>query len=139
MFSEACCHCRCPVVPITFDILLAECPNRPTEVVAKTDEKGCGIVQIPVLGEAISFAYLSCVLSSIRTIVSLNKRSIDRVTCHRNPKQIQQQSHCAEHDRTDHLNHSPFLSLLTYRGIAQIHRHDLFGLGGGLPGPVRLG
>jgi hypothetical protein len=38
--------------------LLAECPNRSTDVVAKTDEKGCDIVQIPVLGEAISFAYL---------------------------------------------------------------------------------
>lgn len=130
MITAGGCHCRCPVTPITFDILLAKRPNRPAEIEAITDKKGCGIVLIPVFGETISFAYLSRILRSIRTIVSLHKGGIDHVTCCGKPSRFINSAIVLNTILRTTWTTFPFSLFFTYRGVAQILRHDLFGFRG---------
>ncbi len=92
MIRETCCHCRRSFLPFAGSRLLAtQCPDSPAKIIAETDEKGCGIVQFPVLGKGVGLASFSFILPSIRTIVALHEGGIDRVAYCGERKQAHQQ------------------------------------------------
>ena len=121
-------HRRSPLLPAT---ILPSDPKRtptPTEVIAVPDEVRCGVVDLDVLGEAISLAMLPGVLVPIRPVVPLDERRVDGGAGPRSLQVGPQQEHRAEDQRPHHLHHTPLRARLADRGVAEVGREDPLGL-----------
>jgi hypothetical protein len=108
----------------------AQCPYRPTEVVAVADEVGGRIVDVPVLGEAVTLAGLPRILATIRTISPLDEGGVDGAMIPLEAgQQAGHQGEGTEDHRTHDVNNTSFLWRLAHRCLAEVTRKKSLGFG----------
>ena len=77
MISQAGGHRGGPILPVAVGVSQAQRPHHPAEVVAVHREIGDGLVNVPVLREAVGLSRLPAIAIAIRPVLPLDEGGVD--------------------------------------------------------------
>ena len=111
-------------------IFLPQGPYRPAEVVTIHGEVGDRFMDVPVFGETITLAGLTCIAMPIRPIVSFDERRIDLRTDRRGIQGGLDTFLGAEDGAEFNIDDSSLLARFVHRGIVEILGREDVRMGG---------